>query len=193
VVCYLDRFHTSSTQALRRTAQPRRRSVAFDPSNECSKCPWSHARSVETHRRGSHIKMPLLTTTKLSKNTRPTRGPNWRKHRIYHGPALVSTAPSQIPKRFFQFQSGRPRPRLHPCCWQSELYRPMLGRQPTPKLFCAVGPLSRRRGLPRPFAAMRRPFDSALQRRIRLLGLTCVKKIGCVAHVGLIGAGVLRG
>jgi hypothetical protein len=54
--------------------------AAFDPSNECSKCPWSHyltfTRKVVVHTLRCHFNI----TTKLSKNTLPTRFSNWRNH-----------------------------------------------------------------------------------------------------------------
>ena len=57
---------------------PWRNLAAFNPSNECSKCPWIHAntltRAVVIHTLRCHF----IITTELSKIALPTRFSNWR-------------------------------------------------------------------------------------------------------------------
>jgi hypothetical protein len=50
--------------------------IAFDPSNECSKCPWSHYLTL-THKVVVHtLRCHFIITTKLSKSTLSTRCSN---------------------------------------------------------------------------------------------------------------------
>ena len=56
------------------------RKKAVVPSNECSKCPWSHTDSLSRADVVHILRCHFITTTELSKSCQPTRFSDWRNH-----------------------------------------------------------------------------------------------------------------
>jgi len=103
VIALTDRTQPSPTPNWppKRPALCRIRSC-FDPSNECSKCPWSHAyRKVCAHVVHT-LRCHFITTTELSKNTRPTRFSNWRNTQSSNLSERCQQVKTPIFKTFFR-------------------------------------------------------------------------------------------
>jgi hypothetical protein len=122
---------------------PRQNRVVLNPSNECSKCPWSHAKTLARADVVHTLRCHFITTTKLSKSCQPTRFPNWRNHHSINPSEACQRLTTQIERiifpRFFRsplrafpgvFHSTLPVPGSKNV---SQLYRPYPRRQPTPK------------------------------------------------------------
>ena len=138
VIALTDRTRPSPAEnwPLKQPARSRMRLLS-DPSNECSKCPWSHVqRDVRAHVVHT-LRCHFITTTKLSKNCQPTRFTNWRNSQ-----SSVRLAPCQRLSRasrkiFFciqrrrQFPAARRRRSGQQPLEASALYRPQHAQQPT--------------------------------------------------------------
>jgi hypothetical protein len=72
-----------------------------DPSNNASKCSWSHVLCNELRGTWFTLRCHFLTTTKLSKNTRPTGFPNWRNTQFSSLPKQCQRPKGLSEKIFF--------------------------------------------------------------------------------------------